>query len=69
MNKNEVFENNFKYHSPTPEKNKIYVEYREKCKELAYYIYENFPDSRERIRAITKLEEAMFWGNAGLSRN
>jgi len=67
--KNAMLENNFKYHPPTKEKEKLYVEYREKCKELAYFIIHNFPDIRERSLAITKLEEAMMWANAGLARN
>jgi antitoxin component of MazEF toxin-antitoxin module len=37
--------------------------------ELAEYINENVPDSREKSVALTKLEEVVFWANAGIARN
>ena len=37
-------------------------------KELAYLIDEHVPISREQSLALTKLEEAIFWANAGIAR-
>ena len=35
---------------------------------FAYAILQTVPDSRERSLALTKVEEAMFWANAGIAR-
>lgn len=64
-----TIENNFTYHPPKPGQQEKYVALREKAKELAYLISEVVPQSRERSTAITNLETAVFWANAGIARN
>lgn len=63
-------ENRFAYHAP---KNDVVVAkhsgVREHCLELAKFINEVAPESREKSLAITKLEEVMFWANAAIARN
>lgn len=66
---NQQIENNFKYHSPKEGQPEKYVSIRENAKTLAYLIDKKCPDSREKSLAITKLEEAVFWANASISRN
>ena len=62
-------EHNFAYHQP---KNEAVInaheQTREACKVLALYMDNNIPDCREKSLAITKIEEAMFWANAGIAR-
>lgn len=62
-------ENAFTYHAPKPGQPEKYQAIREKAKELAYLITELVPPSREQSLAITKLEEASMWANAGIARN
>lgn len=62
-------ENAFTYHAPQPGQPEKYQAIREKAKELAYLITELVPPSREQSLAITKLEEASMWANAGIARN
>lgn len=69
MEKDPTIENNFTYHAPKPGQPEAYVNLREKAKELAYLIKELVPASREQSTAITHLETAIFWANAGIARN
>lgn len=62
-------ESAFTYHAPKEGQPAIYQRLREKAKELAYLIDELVPASREKSLALTKLEEASFWSNAGIARN
>lgn len=66
---NPQIENNFVYHAPKQGQPEIYTEIRDKAKELAYLIDEKVPKSREQSLAITNLEQAVFWANAGIARN
>lgn len=66
---NPLIENNFKYHTPKEGQPEIYTEIREKAKELAYLVESKVPNSREKSLAMTKLEEAVMWANAGVARN
>lgn len=62
-------ENRFTYHAPKGEQPQKYELLRAKAKDFARSIFLNVPNSRERSLAITKLEEAVFWANAGIARN
>lgn len=62
-------ENAFTYHKPFGDQQDRYVALRDEAKAVAYRIVELVPPSRERSLALTKLEEAIFWANAGIARN
>jgi len=60
----------FTYHPPKNEIQKEgYERIRAKAKELLLLMYEYQDDSREMSLAQTKIEEAVFWANAGIARN
>lgn len=62
-------ENRFTYHAPASENvvNEMTM-IRNIAHSYATYLNENVPDGREKNLAITKLEEVVFWANAGLAR-
>lgn len=61
--------NRFTYHPPRTEARRVAHEWvRDQFEELAHLINAKVPDGREKSLAITKLEEAMFWSNAGIAR-
>lgn len=62
-------ENRFTYHSPKDNQPEKYQHLRQAGKDVAYLIKGLVPDSREQSLALTKLEEAIFWANAGIARN
>ena len=62
-------ENNFTYHSPITDQPRRYQGLREEAKRLAYLIEAYVPDSREKSLALTNLEGAIMWANAGIARN
>lgn len=66
---NKTIENNYIYHAPKEGQPEIYQSLRAKAKELAVLIQSTVPESREKSLAFTKLEEAVFWANAGIARN
>ena len=68
MTKEEI-ECNFTYHAPKDGQLEIYQNIRTLAKELALEIDEVVPEGREKSLAITKLEEAVFWANAGIARH
>ena len=59
----------FTYHSPKPGQPEKYSTIRAEALSLAELINRECPDSREKSLAITSLEEAVFWANAGISRS
>ena len=61
-------ETRFTYHAPKDGQNEKYIALRDEGKFLAEMIDEKVPDSREKSLAITKLEEAIMWANAGIAR-
>jgi len=59
----------FAFHpANTEEKRAGHGSIRAACAQLAVQIHERLPECREKSLAITKIEEAMFWANAGLAR-
>lgn len=64
-----LIENNFVYHAPLPGQPEIYENIRGTAKNLAKFLVEVCPGSRERSIALTKLEEVMFWACASIARN
>ena len=61
--------NNFRYHAPKEDQVERYQHSRDKFRELAQYLMENCPRSRELSLAITHIEEASMWANAAIARN
>lgn len=61
-------ETRFQYHPPKPDQVDFYHKFRELSRELAAYLDERAPDCREKSLALTKLEEAVMWGNASVAR-
>lgn len=62
-------ENSFTYHAPKEGQTEKYIFLRDKAKELAYNIYCECPESREKSLAITKLEECIMWANKAIACN
>jgi hypothetical protein len=65
----EDLDNRFTYHSPKDNQPARYEGIRAYARNLAGFINDNAPDSREKSLAITALEEAVFWANAAIARN
>jgi phage-related tail fiber protein len=61
-------DNRFTYHPPSETKATKHVMIRESGKTLTEIVNEMVPDGREKSLAITKIEEAVMWANAGLAR-
>jgi hypothetical protein len=59
----------FVYHAPKGDQPARYMTIREAAKMLATTVIECCPQSRERSLALTKIEEASMWANAGIARN
>jgi hypothetical protein len=68
MSSPELF-NRFKYHPATEVTGPKHEKVRDSCYNLAVVIDLVVPDGREKSLAMTKIEEAMFWANAGIARN
>ena len=62
-------ENRFTYHQPKGDQTDRYGEIRSQARQLAIAIAELVPDSREKSVAMTNLEQAVMWANAGIARN
>ncbi len=62
-------ENRFAFHAATTEeKRDAHTSIRQECRRLADDLNNRLPEGREKVVAITKLEEVMFWANAALAR-
>lgn len=66
---NQQIENNFSYHPPKEGQPEKYQSIRDKAKEFAYVINDLVPNSTEKSIAMTNLEQAVFWANAGIARS
>lgn len=59
----------FAFHAATTEeKRDEHTSVRQACRRLANELNERCPEGREKSLAITRLEEVMFWANAGIAR-
>lgn len=61
--------NRFRHHPPQGDQVDRYARVRGAALALAQEINRIAPECREKSLAITKLEEAMFWANAGIARS
>lgn len=62
--------NRFTYHPPQDEETtKKYEMIRSIALSFSAVLNDLVPDGREKALALTKLEEVVFWGNAGIARN
>lgn len=59
----------FTYHPPIEAQQRHFEHVRDEARKLAEYVEANLPHSREQSLAITKLEEAVMWANAGIARH
>jgi len=59
----------FTYIPPNDSSIPKFTTLRNFAREFALLILEYVPESREKSLAITKIEEAIFWANAGIIRN
>jgi hypothetical protein len=59
----------FTYHAPKVDQATRYELIRDRAHDLAAFMDENCPDSREKSLAITHLEDAVMWANAAIARN
>lgn len=61
--------NRFTYHAPaTPARADQHTQVRQACESFAHFLNSALPEGREKSHAVTKLEEVMFWANAGIAR-
>jgi hypothetical protein len=59
----------FRHHPPrTADRERDHERVRAFCTNAALALDRLLPEGREKSLALTKLEEAMFWGNAAIAR-
>lgn len=62
--------NRFTFHPvSSPDQGLLYDSIRAQARDLALWLDEKVPDSRELSLAMTHLEEVVFWANAAVARN
>jgi len=59
----------FTYVAPKEGQPELYVSIRDMAHVLAQFIVNHSNPSREQSLAVTKIEEAVMWANAGIARN
>jgi hypothetical protein len=62
-------ENRIKYHRPNADAIEAIADMRRSALAWAKAIVRDVPEGREQSLAITKIEEALFWANAGIARD
>lgn len=65
----ERIDNDFVFHAPHGDQAERYGQMREEARQLAHFIVDTTPGSREQSVALTKLDEVVFWANAAIARN
>ena len=58
----------FTHHAPNAEQLEKYDQLRSVASGFAHYVAAKVPPGREQALAITKIEEAIMWANAGIAR-
>jgi hypothetical protein len=66
---NSDIKNRFSFHPANSNQAALYEAMRAKALELAAWMDENAPESRELSLAITNLDQAVMWFNAAVARN
>lgn len=66
---NSDIKNRFTFHPSTPNTAALYESMRSKALELAAWMDESAPESRELSLALTNLDQAVMWFNAAVARN
>lgn len=61
--------NRFSYHPAAGNKAAAYQAIRAKALDLAEFLNITVPDGRELSLALTNLEQAVMWANAGIARD
>jgi hypothetical protein len=61
-------ETRFTYHAPKEGQPAKYTAIREQAKDLAQYVVDHTPESREQSLVLTAIEEAVMWANAAIAR-
>lgn len=61
-------DNRFAHHAPSMGRLAKYAAIRYMAKEMAVLISESVPPGNELALSLVKVEEAMFWANAGIAR-
>jgi len=69
VSKNLDLERKFSYHPPKLGQPEKYEIIRSMAKDLAYRINELCPDCEEKYESLKRLQESVFWANAGIARN
>lgn len=59
----------YQYVQPTDEQKALMQKYRDKFQELSDDISANVENSRGKSSCLTRLEEASFWLNKGITQN
>lgn len=65
----EHLETTFRYNSPSAAEEEKFRELQNEAKAFALKIESECPESRERALAFTKIEEAVLWAVASLTRS
>jgi hypothetical protein len=58
----------FTYHPPRPGQVETYNDIRSAFRQMATFLNDTLPDSREKSLAFTKLEEAVMHANSSIAR-
>lgn len=61
--------NDFTYHPPQGDQLARYITLRTEARVLAELFATYVPEGRELSLALTNLEQAVFWANAGIARS